>query len=193
MFHLFRVPLVRYLLALAIVLACVDSFVPVSIGDENGLLEDTQVGVLFGGALACVLKLRDSEGRYRCLWVAGILLCLLLAGRELSWGRVFFPVMENGNFPPVKDLPYGPIVYPMVGLTMATIIALIVRGRIVSYLKQNGVPLAPLAFLFVAALLAVDGEKLHMIPWSHGMLVEEFCELCVYVTFVWMLTKMRPS
>lgn len=193
MFHLFRVPIVRGLLALIVAVLFVDQLVPVSVGAENGILELMQVAVLAVGAVVCAMKIPRAEGRYRCLWAAGFLLCLLLAGRELSWGRVFFPVMENGNYPPVKALPYGPVVYPLVGVTMVAILALIVRGKVVRYLRTHELPRTALMMLIVAAFLAVDGEKLHLIPYAHGMLVEEFCELCVYGLFVWMLTKMRPS
>lgn len=193
MFHLFRLPIVRGLLALAVAVLLIDRCVPVSLAEENGVLELMQVGVLAVGAVVCAQKLQQAEGRYRCLWMAGILLCLLLAGRELSWGRVFFPVMENGNFPPVKSLPYGPVVYPLVGLTMVSIIVLVIRGKVVSYLRSFGIPRTATVMLVAAAILAVDGEKLHLIPYAHGMLVEEFCELFVYALFVWILTKMRPS
>lgn len=193
MFHLFRLPIVRGLLALAVLLLLVENFLPSSLGEENGPIEIVQVAVLFIGAFICMGKARTSEGRTRCLWYAGILFFLLLAGRELSWGRVFMEPIRPGIYPPVKDLPYGPLVHPMIGVTMVAIIALIIRGKIVRYLRTHSIPVTALILAVITAFLAVDDEHLNLIPWETDMVIEEFCELLAYALLAYIMSKLKSS
>lgn len=193
MVHLFRSPLLRGLIALIFWVLLIDAYVPPEFGYENGVIENIQVAVLLVGACVSIAKVRTSEDRTRCLWIAGALFLLLMAGREISWGRVFFPPMENGNSPPVKALPYGPIVYPLVGVTIVSIIILIIRGRLVNYLRTYGIPMVPLILLLAAVYLSYDAEHLHLLPLTNGQVVEEFCELVVYSLFTWMVARMKSS
>ena len=179
-----------FLLALVI---GADTVLPISLADENGIIENIQVLTLILATLICLSKTRRSEGSVRLLWWAGFLFCALLVGRELSWGRVFFPPMENGNFPPIKALPYGPLVYPLIGVTMLSIIVLLVRGKIVHYFRTHDMSLSLHTLLAAAILIAADAEKLHLLAHTQGMLVEELCELYAYAIFAYILYKMKTS
>ena len=80
-------------LLLAALLACIPlSFVlPSSLARESGPLENAQVLVLLAGfAAALLVAYRSRPGRAAMLMLAAAPLWLLLAGRELSWGRVLF-------------------------------------------------------------------------------------------------------
>ena len=181
-------------LALLILLIVLDNiYLPFSCGDENGVIENVQVVILISATFICFFKTRSAEGRTRSLWIAGTLLCLLLAGRELSWGRVFFPPMASGNFPPVKALPYGPLVYPLIGVTMLSIIALIIRGKAIAYLHTHSLPHALLLLLVITAFIAADAEKFHLIPHTNGTVIEELAETYTYAIFAYMLSKMKAS
>ena len=166
---------------------------PRSFGDENGVIEISQVAILIGATIISFCKARKAEGHTRLLWIAGFLFCILLAGREISWGRVFFPPMENGNFPPVKALPYGPLVYPLIGVTMLSIIVLIIRGKIITYFRTHDMSLSLQSLLAMTALVAADAEKFHLLPHANHMLVEELCEMYAYAIFTYILYKLKAS
>lgn len=166
---------------------------PRSFGDENGVIEISQVTILIGAMIISFFKARRAEGHTRLLWIAGILFCMLLAGREISWGRVFFPPMENGNFPPVKALPYGVIVYPLITITMLSIVVLIIRGKIITYFRTHDMSLPLHTLLAMTALVAADAEKFHLLPHTNAMLVEELCEMYAYAIFAYILYKMKAS
>lgn len=179
-------------LLLALVMGA-DTLLPSSLADENGIIENLQVFLLVAATLICLSKVRHSEGSVRLLWIAGFLFCLLLTGRELSWGRVFFPPMANGNFPPVKSLPYGPIVYPLVAVTMLSIIVLIIRGKIVHYFRTHDMSLPLHTLLAVTVFVSADAEKFHLIPHANTALVEELCEAYAYAIFAYILYKMKTT
>jgi hypothetical protein len=76
---------------------------------ENGILEDSQVIVLLFGMFQCLFFPQHTEKYFRNMWLTGAASLLLMAGRELSWGRVFFvrKVTEDGpQLVAMKDLPY---------------------------------------------------------------------------------------
>lgn len=181
------------LIGLVLLIVLGNTCLPPSFGDENGVVENLQVVILVGATIISMFKIRSAEGRTRLLWIAGFLFCVLLAGRELSWGRVFFPPMETGNFPPVKALPYGPLVYPLIGVTMLTIIGLIIRGKVVQYFRTHAMPLSIHLLLAITAIVVVDAEKFHLLPHAQGMLVEELCEMYAYAIFAYLLYKMKAS
>ncbi len=181
------------LIGLVLLIVLGNTCVPLSFGDENGVVEMAQVTILIIATIVCLSKVHSAEGRTRLLWIAGFLFCVLLTGRELSWGRVFFPPMENGNFPPVKSLPYGAVVYPLIGVTMLSIIVLIIRGKIVHYFRTHNMSLSLHLLLALTAVIAADAEKFHLIPHVNGMLVEELCEMYAYAIFAYILYKMKAS
>lgn len=174
----------------ALVLVATDAFLPLWLGEENGVIENLQVVLLALAVYVCQRKMTDREGQYRLLWLAGMLTTLLLIGRELSWGRVFLEPLENGTFPPVSALPYGKVLYPAIGALMVVILVLLVRGHIVRYLRTYGVPRPQFCWMVVAAVVVVLSEKHHVFPWEKGMLIEEMAELFVYGLYLNILRRM---
>lgn len=74
---------------------------PVSWGEENGVLENLQMIWLVLGAVWCWFMARkkglpDWGGDAAAFWYSGLLLFVLLIGRELSWGRALF-IDEAGH------------------------------------------------------------------------------------------------
>lgn len=61
---------------------------PVEWSFENELIENAQIAVLLGGIIL-ILSVRSSMKWFQRFFAAGFLLMIF---RELSWGRVFFPV-----------------------------------------------------------------------------------------------------
>lgn len=176
----------------ALVLCGADAYLPLWLGEENGWIENVQVVLLLAAVYTCKRKMSEGGGQYRLLWLAGFLTTILLVGRELSWGRVFLDPLPNGGFPPVAALPYGKILYPAIGICMAVILILLVKGNLVRYLRTYGLPRPQFCWLVVASATVVLAEKHHLIPWTKGMLIEELAELFVYGLFLYIIRKM-PS
>lgn len=103
---------------LAALLACfpLSLILPPALASEANLLENLQVLVLLGGfALAMVVFLRQRPARSAmlALWVAPV--WLLLAGRELSWGRAW-------RAAPLDPLPLQPLVWPAAALLIGWLV-----------------------------------------------------------------------
>ncbi|MGI6093670.1 MAG: hypothetical protein ACOYD5_11990 [Negativicutes bacterium] len=167
------------LLLLAIGLFSND-WLPPEWGWENGVIEWSQVIILSLGLILSWNKSSSSFGLFATpVW-------LIMIGRELSWGRVFFPIgidQAGPYFPSLKELWYGPAVYPTV-----TVILLIWLWAIIKYklymipirmIKQGGFPWTNLLLVFLSAVTAYVSEKHLDRPVS-----EEFCELIAYIGLV---------
>lgn len=88
-------------LLFAALVACypLSAMLPAGWAREGGILESAQVLVLLAGAVvgfAAFLRLRPDRLGLLALWAAPV--WLLLAGRELSWGRVLLPA-DEGHLP----------------------------------------------------------------------------------------------
>jgi hypothetical protein len=84
-------------LLLAALVACypLSATLPAGWAREGGILENAQVLVLLAGAalgLVAFLRLRPNRLGLLALWAAPV--WLLLAGRELSWGRILLPAPD---------------------------------------------------------------------------------------------------
>lgn len=184
---LFVVGVVLYLL----VLLAADATMPAYLGNENCWFENIQVVVLAWGLYVCYRKYRTQASNH-ALWMAGMLTTILLIGRELSWGRVFLEPLPNGAFPPVAALPYGKILYPVIGIVMVIVLVLLARGHVVRYLRTYGLPRPYICWAVVAALVVILTENLHLLHWQKGILIEEISELFVYTLYAIILHKL-PS
>ena len=81
----------RYLLILyALLIFPVSGYLPAWTSFENNLFENAQVIVLLFGSLMCLQFSRQTAGSpTHGMWLPSAGAFLLLAFRELSWGRVF--------------------------------------------------------------------------------------------------------
>ena len=119
------------------------SFVlPIEYSYENHFLENLEVVILFLGIVICIGKIRDFI-LYDSIkfYVASIIIYILMIGRELSWGRVFYPIGMDKNgeqiFVKVHELWYGSVVYPIVGILI--LIALILLGVYFYQSRRQGI------------------------------------------------------
>lgn len=181
------------LILLFLLFASFNAWLPQSFAGEEGPLEPMQVVILFIGSFVCAMKARSSTGRTHCLWIAGILFCFLLAGREISWGRIFFERTANGDFMPLQALPFGPIVHPLIGIMIVSIIALLIRGKVVHYFRTHDLPLFLHLLLMTSILIVLDAEKFHLLPHPFHSVIEETCETYAYAVFAYILYKMKAS
>lgn len=125
-------------------------FLPPSIAYENGPLENFQVLELIAGAIfACFLVVKATNSIERNIWYCVAVTALICAGRELNWGRVFYPIADHNKFLPLKALWYGPIVYPLVGFAIITVLVVLWRSRLFSFIAERKIPFWNL-FLFIS-------------------------------------------
>ena len=90
---------------------------------ENGVLEMLQNIVLFGDmclAAYFFCKTAGTGGKsIHRLWLAAAGYFLLLLGRELSWGRVFFPTGMDSHGPTfvsMKSIPGHEMIHADIGV-----------------------------------------------------------------------------
>lgn len=163
---------------------------PGSWAREGGLLENLQVLVLCAGcALALLMYLRTRPARVAmlALWVAPV--WLLLAGRELSWGRVWLADHSTAaDTVAATALWFQPLVRPGAAVLLAALVLSAVYYRIDAPLRAafaRRVPWLVLAVLLASAMGSTCAEG-HMschldrvLPKAQAF--EELCELLAYV------------
>ncbi|MBQ5587785.1 MAG: hypothetical protein IIU73_04115 [Selenomonadales bacterium] len=186
----------QFIIGLVLFIALIlfaDTCVPWHIGNENGIFEILQSILLVIASFICIAKSCRAKGRTRYLWIAGTIFCLLMLGRELSWGRVFFPVDAEGKFPPIEAIPYGPFVHPTVKVLLLATVILLIRGRLFTYLRTHKLPWDMIILLVITIVTVLDADKIRLIPFANDMLVEEMGETYAYAVFVYLLTKLKAS
>ncbi len=174
----------------------ISPYLPISWGWENNLLEWLQVVILLVG-LALNFKwyqdAKATDNSSATLFLASALpLWLLMIGRELSWGRVFYPSgfdpAEGPTFLSLAQLPYGAIVNPLLAIIILVwLFATIKYGLYkVPYqlLKKRRFPTSELVIAVLALVIAGIGEKQLHLP-----VMEEFDECIAYLGLI--LTSYR--
>ena len=125
------------LFILLIILLALSPFIPKEYSYENHLFENLEVVVLIIGFILSLGKtlftpLYDSIKFY----IAFSIIFLLMAMRELSWGRVFYPIGIDNNgeeiFIKVQELWYFDILYPLI-----TILVIITLGLLLYFYYQS--------------------------------------------------------
>lgn len=178
--------LAEWLLAAAL-LACypVSAILPAPWSREGALLENLQVLVLGAGGLYALgywLRTRPQRVSLLALWGAPV--WLLLAARELSWGRVLFPEPAHG----ASAFWLEPAVRPLAALVLAWLVFSAIRYRIHEVLRvvlAQRVPWLAMAVVLVGALGSTCAEG-HMgcslgLPPARAEMVEELSELMAYL------------
>lgn len=164
---------------------------------ENGPVENLQLLILSAGAAAAFLSAQRSENSQgRHIWYSGAVVFMLMMGRELSWGRVFYPEGVSR-----LDLWYGPFIYPVLGVVFVILVAVLVRNRIDRYVVRRGVPVYDFAVFAVFFLLSdfLNHQKPagFRIP-GDVRLLEELAECVCYwalvsITFITGIEKSKAG
>ena len=103
---------------------------------ENGVLEMLQNIVLFGDMCLAAYFFRKTAGMggksIHRLWLAAAGYFLLLLGRELSWGRVFFPTGMDSHGPTfvsMNSIPGHEMIHAAIGVSYFALSSLVCLGR----------------------------------------------------------------
>ena len=163
---------------------------------ENGPIENLQVAVLVTGAVVSFVMARCQEDRQMrnfYLWLIPV--WLLLAARELSWGRVFFAPVSIGAsgpvFPPLRSVWYGHYVYPVNSVVILATLAGLWRSLKAGAVRQIRWPAIDALLLIVAAVVSqlVFERNLIVQLKPYSQMFEEWSELLAY----WCLLSMVIS
>lgn len=177
---------------LAVIFIGLSFVLPIEYSYENHFLENLEVVILFLGIVICIGKIRDFI-LYDSIkfYVASIIIYILMIGRELSWGRVFYPIGMDKNgeqiFVKVHELWYGSVVYPMVGILI--LIVLILLGVYFYQSRRQGIcwyiPLGEFLFFIVTSILGQCVFDRGLVQFgNYNQLLEESCEIIAYISLV---------
>ena len=177
---------------LAVIFIGLSFVLPIEYSYENHFLENLEVVILFLGIVICIGKIRDFI-LYDSIkfYVASIIIYILMIGRELSWGRVFYPIGMDKNgeqiFVKVHELWYGSVVYPIVGILI--LIALILLGVYFYQSRRQGIywyiPLGEFLFFIVTSILGQFVFDRGLVQFgNYNQLLEESCEIIAYIALV---------
>lgn len=177
---------------LAIIFIGLSFVLPIEYSYENHFLENLEVVILFLGIVICIGKIRDFI-LYDSIkfYAASIIIYILMIGRELSWGRVFYPIGMDKNgeqiFVKVHELWYGSVVYPMVGILI--LIVLILLGVYFYQSRRQGIcwyiPLGEFLFFIVTSILGQCVFDRGLVQFgNYNQLLEESCEIIAYIALI---------
>lgn len=177
---------------LAVIFIGLSFVLPIEYSYENHFLENLEVVILFLGIVICIGKIRDFI-LYDSIkfYVASIIIYILMIGRELSWGRVFYPIGidKNGEqiFVKVHELWYGSVVYPIVGILI--LIALILLVVYFYQSRRQGIcwyiPLGEFLFFIVTSILSQFVFDRGLVQFgNYNQLLEESCEIIAYIALI---------
>lgn len=180
-------------IAIVLLVMCLPlgKILPATIAWENGPLEILQVLILLAGAgLACFF----AKGNLRSMWsgVGGVF--FLMIGRELSWGRVFFPtgvVEETGpQFVAMRDIPGHLLIHAAIFAVIVGIIIVLFKHTDFAALRQIKFPTTTFLLCTLAFLLQLVSERYGFAGFTppEAEIIEEVAEVVCYgqaVYFVW--------
>ena len=157
---------------------------PTSIAFENGPIENFQVALLFGATINSIRlmsSIRDQSARSFNLFCA--LMFILLAVRELSWGRVFYQIDfdETGpEFVGMSDYIWRTEAYGFIVLISLAMLILLVKDVPLRRLWSAPLPIAILAIILIGVILQYVGEHGYFIGKLNGQMLEELNETIIY-------------
>jgi len=168
---------------------------PVELGWENGLIENTQTAILlFGGILSLCAFAREPDRQISRLWLIAAPIWLILFARELSWGAVFYTPLSidpqtGPSFSSTRQVPWKALVAPIMGIAIVFIVWQFLREKLYSVLiaqwRKRNFPLVEIVLCLVGVILCTEAENHGLIGFKSlaagaQQLVEEWAELCAY-------------
>lgn len=193
--------LVKYVLLTIIILSYfIGGYLPLNWGWENSPLEWSQVVILSIGALLTELWRQEANSAARHyharFFTWAIPLWLLMVGRELSWGRVFYSVGIDAATGPyfisVSQLTYGPIVYPLITVVILVWLFAFTKYKLyaVPYelYQQGRFPMGEFLLVILSFVVAHIAEK-----YLHFEIMEEIVECVAYLSLILTAYRVRAA
>ncbi len=191
----------KWLLLFGVLLSYfISPYLPVSWGWENSVLEWLQVVILTFGLVLTFMWWQEARmaGDIRAarflIWA--VPLWALMIGRELSWGRVFYPSgfhpIDGPLFLPLSQLPYGAVVNPLIALIIVVWLWAVIKYDLLKMIyrlvKEHKFPVAVLVITVFAFVSAELGER-----YLHLQNMEEFDELFAYLGLILTAYSVKDS
>jgi hypothetical protein len=185
--HLLKYPL----FGLVILSYYIGSYLPLTWGWENGPLEWAQVVILAVGTLltGCWWQeaISSRQFHHTCFFAWAIPLWLLMIGRELSWGRVFYPIginpIDGPYFISMAQLPYGKVVYPVIAIIILSWLFAVIKYRLYAFpcdlYRQSRFPTGEFTLVIFSFVVAYVAEK-----QLHSATMEELVECVAYLSLI---------
>lgn len=159
---------------------------PNSFSWENGPLEMAQNAVLLINMCICLYFFASTKDKnIHYLWLNSAALYLILLGRELNWGRVFFLK---------KMLSHGPVFYSMEKLTNALLVHSLIGLFVVVVLflfwkltpwkwvrSELSNHKSVIIVLIILSVLSIVGDMGYLFHSYLDEALEEYAELLLYV------------
>ena len=153
---------------------------------ENGPLEILQNIVLFCDVVLCLVLFRKTAGqKFHLIWLSGAGYFLLLLGREMRWGRIFFQTgmdQHGPTFIAMNAIPGHQYIHG--GISIYTAAVLVSLIWLVPWKKLfHELPFPKLGFviLVLSAILAACGDKGLLFHSYLDGNIEELAELLAYM------------
>lgn len=175
------------LLLYALALFPLSCLLPGWVSYENGPLENMEVLVLLGGALQSLYFSRlAQDSSTRGMWLPSAGVFLLLALRELSWGRVFMVQGYTDIGEPIliasSAMPYRTAIHAAAGVF--ALLCLCFLGRCAPWkriFRRIPLPRFHLVLLAACAALSTAGDHHAICGTMQDQLIEEMAELLMYL------------
>ena len=180
-------PLSYFTVVMIVVWFPLAKILPPQIGWENGFLENTQIIILFVGLLNCLYL---TQGKLRKIWLSVAGIFLLMIGRELSWGRVFFPTGEvdacGPKFISMIDVPGHTFIHAFIFYIIVAIAYILFHNTDFSAIKRIKLPLTSIVICTLSFLVQIVAEHHSIRGYSMPQLqiVEELAEMVCYIEAV---------
>lgn len=163
-------------------------------GLENSVVENLQMIFVLLTLYWCLAMARQKDlpdwgGSAPAFWYAGFLMTLLLVGREISWGRAFFPSELGYEMIQWEEMGlYGKLAHPLIGILIAITVWCLWRSKFWIFVqrmwKHFAYPEIILLIIFVIAQYVAE----HMsVAFWHGELAEELAETGAYIVIEWLV------
>ncbi len=158
---------------------------PTSVSFENGFLENSQVIVLLIGSaynLFLIGKSIDRQIEAFHIWCS--VMMIFMAFRELSWGRVFYPIAleETGPiFVAMSDFDWKIEAYVLIVFFLLFLILFMLRNLPLARMWNCSLPLTIIIEMIIAIIFSYIGDHGMFLGKLQGQIVEEFGELAFYV------------
>lgn len=189
---------IKWLMLVGLILSSIlGPLLPPQWGWENGPLEWLQVVVLSVGLVLSALwayqARSDNDAAGYRMWFWSLPAWVLIIGRELSWGRVFFLAGMNESGPillRLSDLRFGYLVHPT--LALIVVVWLIAGYKhniyrdIYKLLTRPGFPFNDVIMTLVACIIGRIGEKIF-----HRPVIEELAENIAYIGLIVIAAQVR--
>lgn len=183
---------------LAAVLAAVSFYLPVECSFENHIMENSEVAILAAGFLLMVHRQKFALTKAaKKLWTGCALLYMVMMMRELSCGRVFFPVgvRENGEqaFIRMSDISFAPLIYAAVAAIVIFAVACMAKSLRECARQGMGWKMPVWHLAAFAALMIISQcvfEKGLIVGAQYGQLLEEAAEITAYMSLVYFTVNL---